>query len=260
MFRYCPKVLELYIFTLRKSDKNFPNGIWGSSLIYQWPQFFPLISRNMVQKCLCLWLIFRNICLSTMTWPPRSTVVTTPQSVNYSISQSISSEAAIYPRPLIRFPFITIKSLNLIRFITIRSFRWSTVFLIDQTVKVAAGRKWPGSSISLYETSHCAGTVCAHAQNKMSWNAMFHDEAMLTVCVSTIVLSSCNVLCVGPRRRLHCFQSFKVSVIFESHKDWLAAAFWVDIDWEQQMPAWCQFRNATCMKLTLERCNAIHVK
>ena len=98
-------------------------GARSICLMYQWPQFFPLISRNMAQKCLYLWLIFRNIWLSTMTWPPRSTVVTTPPSLNYLISQSIPSEAAIYPRPLIRFPFITIKSLNLIRFITIRSLR-----------------------------------------------------------------------------------------------------------------------------------------
>ena len=150
-------------------------GAWSICLMYQWPQFFPLISRNMAQKCLYLWLIFRNIWLSTMTWPPRSTVVTTPPSAYYLISLSIPCEAAIYPRPLIRFPFITIKSLNLIRFITIRSLRWSTVFLIDDTVKVTVGRKWPGFSISLHETSNCAGTICGRAQTKMSWNTTFHD-------------------------------------------------------------------------------------
>ena len=74
------------------------------------------------------------------------------------------------------------------------------VFLIDETVKVAVGRKRPSYSISLHVTSHCAGTVCARAQTKMSRNTMFHDEAMLTLCVSTKVLSSCNVLCVGLSR------------------------------------------------------------
>ena len=143
----------------------------------------PLISRSMAQKCLYLWLIFRNVCLSKMTWPPRSTVVTTPPSVNYLISQSIPSKAAIYPRPLIRFPFITIKSLNLTRFITIISLRWSTVFLIDETVKVAVGRKWPGSSISLHGTSHCAGTVCARAQTKMSWNTWIQCSMMKQCCL-----------------------------------------------------------------------------
>ena len=151
-----------------------------------------------------------------MTWPPRSIVVSTPPSAYYLISLSIPSEAAISPRPLIRFPFITIKSLNLIRFITIRSLRWKAVFLIDESVKVAVGRKRPSYSISLHVTSHCAGTVCARAQTlvcaraqtivcaraqtKMSRNTMFHDEAMLTLCVSTKVLSSCNVLCVGLSR------------------------------------------------------------
>ena len=47
---------------------------------------------------------------------------------HYPIPPSILPKAALSAWPLIRFPFITIKSLNLIQFITIRSLKWNTVF------------------------------------------------------------------------------------------------------------------------------------
>ena len=68
---------------------------------------------------------------------------------HYPIPPSILPKAALSARPLIRFPFITIKSLNLIQFITIRSLKWNTVFLSAGTAKVTRREKrlhhlsWP---------------------------------------------------------------------------------------------------------------------